>query len=45
MKKKTKLLSILFFTLLVAGSGFVNLAHAACIITYDSGGAAKALCW
>lgn len=45
MKKKTKLLTILFFTLMVAGSGYSKIANAACIITYDSGGAARALCW
>jgi len=45
MKKKTKLLTILFFTLLIAGSGFSKLAHAGCIVTIDSGGAASEICW
>jgi len=45
MKKKTKLLTILLFTLMVAGSGYAKIANAACIVTYDSGGAATELCW
>ena len=45
MKKKTKLLTILLFTLMIAGSGYSKIANAACWYTYDSGGAASAICW
>jgi len=44
MKNKTKLLTILFFTLMVAGSGYSKIANAACISFSDSGGASKTIC-
>lgn len=44
MKKKTNLLTILFFTLLVAGSGYTKIANAGCVVI-NSGAAPTVICW
>ena len=45
MKTKAKLLTLLFYTLLVAGSGYSKIASAACLTFVDSAGSATAICW
>lgn len=45
MKKRAKLLTILLFTLMVAGTGYAKIANAACISIYDGDGAASEICW